>query len=473
MLSFLAAMLLGFTPHRTLYPTTRALQTGTLPVTEPHKLYYEVHGKAGGAPALFLHGGPGAGCAVRHAGFFDPKHYQIVLFDQRGCGRSTPTGELQDNNAAELVQDCERLREHLRFDRWACVLGGSWGTTLALAYSGAHPDRVGSIVMRAVCLMRATEIRWLFGLGGGMSRLLPGTWYPLQQHWEKERATSTVALGVALPEAPADELLCWYADALGGRLSDKAMSEASGSWGRYEMSVFGLSSRLPAHKLETLPGVERSTWVWEPQAQQWTAGAMVLPANEVREALVDRFEERMAASLLANGFVKQEDLTAAADRAAASAAAAAADRAAVVEDAAPMMAPMKPLAPTVTATAPKQPTSMSTSWVPAQARLTSHYSVARGFVNAEGLLSTAVPRIREACIPCIAVHGANDLICPPVTAYELHEAWPEMELRVVPGAGHSMYDSQLQAEILRATDLLRTVSTPGPTQSVAPSMVAP
>lgn len=323
MLSFHTAMLLGFTPHRTLYPTTRALQTGTLPVTEPHKLYYEVHGKAGGAPALFLHGGPGAGCAVRHAGFFDPKHYQIVLFDQRGCGRSTPTGELQDNNAAELVQDCERLREHLGFDRWACVLGGSWGTTLALAYSGAHPDRVGSIVMRAVCLMRATEIRWLFGLGGGMSRLLPGTWYPLQQHWEKERATSTVAEDVALPEAPADELLCWYADALGGRLSDKAMSEASGAWGRYEMGVFGLSSRLPAHKLETLPGAERSTWVWEPQAQQWTAGAMVLPENEVREALVDRFEERMAASLLANGFVKQEDLTAAADRAAAAAAAAA------------------------------------------------------------------------------------------------------------------------------------------------------
>ena len=275
------AALLAFTPTRPLYPTSKALQTGTLAVTEPHSLYFELHGKAGGAPALFLHGGPGAGCSARHAGFFDPKHYQVVLLDQRGCGRSTPKGEVQGNNAAELVQDCERLREHLGIDQWACVLGGSWGTTLALAYAGAHPDRVGSIVLRAVCLMRAAEIRWLFGLGGGMSRLLPGSWAPLQQHWEKQRAERTGAAEAALSEAPEDALLCWYADALGGRLSEKAMSEASGAWSRYEMGVFGLSSRLPAHGLETLPGAERSTWVWEPNAQQWTAGATLLPEKEV------------------------------------------------------------------------------------------------------------------------------------------------------------------------------------------------
>lgn len=171
----------------------------------------------------------------------------------------------------------------------------------------------------------------------------------------------------------------------------------------------------------------------------------------MREALVDNFEGRTAASLLASGLVKQEDLDRATEKAAADKAAA--DKAADVDKPADVgtVAPAAPRASAAVVTAAKP----SNAWVPAQARLTSHYSVARGFVNDEGLLSAAVPRIRDARIPCIAVHGGNDLICPPVTAYELHEAWPEMELRVVPGSGHSMYDSQIQAEVLRATDLLR------------------
>ena len=150
--------LLAAVPTRPLYPTSAALRTGKLPVSDTHVLYYEVHGRKGGTPALFLHGGPGAGCFTRHAGFFDPAHYQVVLFDQRGCGRSTPKGELEANDTPNLVQDCERLREHLDFERWAVVLGGSWGTTLALAYAGEYPHRIGAMVLRAVCTMRAQEM---------------------------------------------------------------------------------------------------------------------------------------------------------------------------------------------------------------------------------------------------------------------------------------------------------------------------
>ena len=172
--------LLAGTPSlatRALYPYgQKALRTGHHAVGAQHQLYYEVHGKAGGAPALFLHGGPGAGCTARHAGFFDPSHYQIVLFDQRGCGKSTPRGCLVDNDTPNLVADIESLREMLCFERWSVVVGGSWGTTLALAYAQAHPESVDAMVVRAVCLMRQREIRWLFGSRGGAAQLSPEGW---------------------------------------------------------------------------------------------------------------------------------------------------------------------------------------------------------------------------------------------------------------------------------------------------------
>ena len=122
---------------RSLYPTGALLRSGSLPVSKLHSLYFEERGKDGGAPVLFLHGGPGAGCFPRHAGFFDPDHYRIVLFDQRGCGRSSPKGDVRENDTGELVADVERLRMHLGIARWEVVLGGSWGTCLALAYAAA------------------------------------------------------------------------------------------------------------------------------------------------------------------------------------------------------------------------------------------------------------------------------------------------------------------------------------------------
>ena len=137
-----------------------------------HTIYWEESGNPQGKPVVVLHGGPGAGCFTRHSGFFDPSHYKIVLFDQRGCGKSTPRGELQDNDTPNLVADCEALRQHLDIEQWKVVLGGSWGVTLALSLALAHPSRVGSLVLRAVCLMRSSEILWLFG-GTGVARLQP------------------------------------------------------------------------------------------------------------------------------------------------------------------------------------------------------------------------------------------------------------------------------------------------------------
>eukprot|EP00877_Chromochloris_zofingiensis_P011627 jgi/Chrzof1/6718/Cz19g06220.t1 len=129
-------------PHgfRSLYAPSHPWTSGYLQVSKLHTIYYEVHGNPHGVPALVVHGGPGAGCFANHARFFDPAHYKIILVDQRGCGRSTPRGCLQDNHTAAVVQDYELLRQHLGVNQWL-VLGGSWGVALSLAYAQAHPDR--------------------------------------------------------------------------------------------------------------------------------------------------------------------------------------------------------------------------------------------------------------------------------------------------------------------------------------------
>ena len=152
-----------------LYPVIEPLETGTLALDAPHVMYWEVCGNPAGRPALFLHGGPGAGLAPDHRRFFDPAHYRIVLFDQRGAGRSTPLGELQDNTTQHLIADIETLREELAIDRWL-VFGGSWGSTLALAYAQSHPERVSALVLRGIFLARAHETDWFMT---GMGRFFP------------------------------------------------------------------------------------------------------------------------------------------------------------------------------------------------------------------------------------------------------------------------------------------------------------
>jgi proline iminopeptidase len=159
--------------RRTLYPPIEPYNTGRLRVSPLHELYYEESGNPNGKPVVFLHGGPGGGTEPRMRRFFDPAAYRIVLFDQRGCGRSTPHAELRENTTWDLVADIEKLRTHLGIDRWQ-VFGGSWGSTLALAYAEEHPGQVSELVLRGVFLVRKREIDWFYQRGA--SALFPDAW---------------------------------------------------------------------------------------------------------------------------------------------------------------------------------------------------------------------------------------------------------------------------------------------------------
>jgi len=156
-----------------LYPHIEPFRVHRLKVDEIHELYVEECGAPDGIPALFLHGGPGAGCEPYHRRFFDPKRYRAVLFDQRGCGRSTPHAALEGNTTSNLVADIEAIRKRLGIDKWL-VFGGSWGSTLGLAYAEAHPERVSALVLRGIFLCRDEEIRWFYQDGTG--RLFPDYW---------------------------------------------------------------------------------------------------------------------------------------------------------------------------------------------------------------------------------------------------------------------------------------------------------
>lgn len=158
---------------RTLYPDIEPYETGTLKVDDRHTLYYEQCGNPDGKPVVLLHGGPGGGCSPKMRRFHNPAKYRIILFDQRGSGRSTPHADLVDNTTWDLVDDIERLRGHLGVDRWQ-VFGGSWGSTLALAYAQKHPQQVSELVLRGIFMLRRWELEWFYQEGA--SRLFPDAW---------------------------------------------------------------------------------------------------------------------------------------------------------------------------------------------------------------------------------------------------------------------------------------------------------
>lgn len=156
-------------PRGDLFPDIGPYETGELPLSPPHVMYWEQCGNPSGPPALFLHGGPGAGAGAVHRRFFDPAHWRLVIFDQRGAGRSRPLGSLVDNTTPDLVADIETLRRHLGIESWL-LFGGSWGSTLALAYAQAHPERVSGLVLRGVFLGRPSEVEWFLH---GMQAVFP------------------------------------------------------------------------------------------------------------------------------------------------------------------------------------------------------------------------------------------------------------------------------------------------------------
>jgi proline iminopeptidase len=201
--------------RRTLYPEIAPFRTGRLRVSDVHDLYFEESGNPDGKPVVFLHGGPGGGTEPKHRRFFDPARYRIVLFDQRGSGKSTPHASLVDNTTWHLVADAEALRAHLGIAKWQ-VFGGSWGSTLAMAYAQEHPDRVSELVLRGVFLLRKQEIDWFYQRGA--SAIFPDAWEPYV---------------AAIPEAERGDFVRAYYERL---TSDDARvrSDAARAWSVWE-----------------------------------------------------------------------------------------------------------------------------------------------------------------------------------------------------------------------------------------------
>jgi proline iminopeptidase len=208
-------------PVSWLYPAIEPFKTHRLKVSDLHEVYVEESGNPGGKPVIFLHGGPGGGTSPKHRRYFDPDTYRIILFDQRGCGQSTPYAEVRENTTWDLVADVERIRERLGIDRWM-VFGGSWGATLGLAYAEAHPQRVTELILRGIFLLRQREVDWLYQEGA--SRIFPDAWEPYRD---------------AIPAAERGDFLRAYAQRL---LSDDPAVNlpAAKAWSIWE----GATSKL-------------------------------------------------------------------------------------------------------------------------------------------------------------------------------------------------------------------------------------
>jgi proline iminopeptidase len=319
--------------RRELYPSCENHDVGHLRVSPTHELYYEVSGNPSGFPVVFLHGGPGSGTEPKQRRYFDPAYYRIILFDQRGAGRSRPHADLSDNTTWHLVADLELLRQHLGIARWV-VFGGSWGSTLALAYAETHPDRVAALVLRGIFLCSQREIHWFYQEGA--SRLFPDAWEDFIAE---------------IPPAERHDLLLAYHRRLDA--PDPAVQlKAARAWSLWEART----SRL----IED-PG------------------------------LVARF----TGDLFALAF----------------------------------------------------------------ARIENHYFRNRGFFARENQLLEDIDRIRH--IPAVIVQGRYDVVCPMETAWALHRAWPEAELRIAYDSGHSAGEPGIIHELILATDRLRVALRQG------------
>lgn len=233
-------------PVSWLYPPIEPHRTGMLKVSDVHTLYWEESGNPKGKPAVFLHGGPGGGSDPKVRRFFHPDKYRIVVFDQRGCGKSTPYASLEANTTWDLVSDIEKLRAHLAIDRWQ-VFGGSWGSTLALAYAEKHPDRVTELVLRGIFLLRKKEIDWFYQEGASI--IYPDAWEPYFAHIpEAERGDLVTAYHKRLTsDDPAVRLAAAKIWSGWEGATSKLLPDASFA-GHYEEDEFALAfARIEAH----------------------------------------------------------------------------------------------------------------------------------------------------------------------------------------------------------------------------------
>jgi proline iminopeptidase len=213
--------------RRGLFPENEPFASGWLPTGAAHEIYYEECGRPDGKPCVILHGGPGGAINPTMRRFFDPTRWRMALFDQRGCGKSRPNASLQDNTTWALIEDIERLREHLGVESW-CVFGGSWGSTLALAYAITHPERVDSLILRGVFLLTDKELRWFYQEGASM--LFPDAW---------ERFCAPI------PPAERDDMMAAYHRRL-THPDRRVQAEAAAAWSQWEgdtISIRGPEAR--------------------------------------------------------------------------------------------------------------------------------------------------------------------------------------------------------------------------------------
>ena len=310
-----------------LYPPIEPRESYSLDVGDGHTLYVEESGNADGKPVIVLHGGPGGGSVPKQRRFFDPDAYRIILMDQRGAGHSTPRASVDHNTTWDLVADGERVRELLGIDRWM-VFGGSWGSTLALAYSQTHPGRVTELVLRGIFLLRRSEIEFFYQ--DGASHLFPDEWE--------------------------------------GYLEPIPVDERHDLVAAYHRRLFGGD---PVEQLRC--------------ARAWTTW-------------------ENATSYL----VTEPDA---------------------------------------------DPEALSDDYALTFARIENHYFTNRGFLDPETRLLDDVDRIRH--IPAVIVQGRYDVVCPMRSAWDLHRAWPEAELRISPRAGHSMFDPENAGALVDACNRFR------------------
>ena len=215
-----------------LYPAIDPFRQGMLQTGDGHQVYWEICGHPEGKPAVFLHGGPGSGCAPVHRRLFDPERYRVLLFDQRGCGRSTPHASLSNNTTWDLVRDIETLRQDVMgVDSWL-VFGGSWGSTLALAYAQTHPERVSELIVRGIFTVRESEVRWFYQEGA--SWLFP-------DHWE--------AFVAPIPEAERDDLVAAYHRRLTGPdpIEQMVAARAWSTWEDHTITLLPSPKHQQAH----------------------------------------------------------------------------------------------------------------------------------------------------------------------------------------------------------------------------------
>jgi pimeloyl-ACP methyl ester carboxylesterase len=373
---------------------------------------------------LFLHGGPGAGCSPEHRRFFDPTYYRIILFDQRGAGRSTPHGEVTNNTTAHLVSDIEALRDLLKIPVWH-VFGGSWGSTLALAYAQAHPQPCLSLTLRGIFLLRASEVDWFVD---GLRHFAPLAWEQF--------------VGF-LPESLRGDICNGYWTQLNHALPEIRLAAAN-SWATYEARSVMLRTNAAVPAPPVSGGAASAGGVLGASRAAGTAAASgaggAVGAAGGASGAGGAVGAAGGAVGVSGGVGVGGGVGAATG---ALGAGTVAGGGAPLGAAATNSAGVSP---------PALATSASQSAV-GLARLEVHYMRANQFVPDDALLR-GVDRIRH--IPCAIVQGKYDLLCPPITAVALHSAWPESTLQIIEDAGHSAFEPGIRAALVAIMDARRT-----------------